>query len=92
MKNIYTFGLSHLFSKFSVQELKSFCDICSLTVDSSSIDTLIDSLIEGKDYMKPKTKKKKRKKKLVPKNQKSLMELKKLILNIGTQEKAYQNG
>jgi len=50
MTNIYTFGLNHLFSLLSVDELSNLCTDCRLTVNSRSKDTIIDCLIEQKDY------------------------------------------
>jgi len=50
MTNVYTFGLNHLFSLLTVDDLIDLCSECRLSVNSRSKDTIIDCLIEQKDY------------------------------------------
>jgi len=61
INNVYSFGFTHLFSSFQVSDLKKFCKKLGLKVESSSKETIIDSLLEQKSYKKPKITKKEEK-------------------------------
>jgi len=56
LNNVNMFGLNHLFQLLNVEELKAIVKDLNLTVDSSSVDILIDSIVEKKSYRRPKSK------------------------------------
>jgi len=56
LTNVNTFGLNHLFSTQSIEELKKICVDMKLKVQSASQETLIDSIIEKKNFKKLKKK------------------------------------
>jgi len=58
LTNVNTFGLTHLFSFLSVNELQAVCKDMKLKVDSSSQEVIIDSIIEKKNFKKAKKKRK----------------------------------
>jgi len=56
LTNVNTFGLNHLFSTQSIEELKKICVDMKLKVQSASQETLIDSIIEKKKFQEVKEK------------------------------------
>jgi hypothetical protein len=52
MTNIYSFGMNHLLSTLNVNELHAICKVMKLDVDSDGHETLVDSIIEKKDFQK----------------------------------------
>lgn len=57
-ENVINCGLTHLFGAFTVSELKGFVEERELTVKTNSKETIIDCLIEGRNFKPKKSKKK----------------------------------
>jgi len=44
------FGLEHFFSSFSMKKLKDFTESCNLTVETGSMDVMLECLINQEDH------------------------------------------
>jgi len=56
LNNVNSFGMHHLFQNLTVVELGKICEDMGLVVESSSMDILIESIMEKKDHKRSKTK------------------------------------
>jgi len=59
MNNVNIIGINHLLQKLNVEELKEICKELGLTVDSTSVDILLESILEKKSYKQKKSSKEK---------------------------------
>jgi len=57
LNNVNTIGINHLLQQLSVDELRKVCEELGLTVDSTSVDILLESILEKKSYRLKKTSK-----------------------------------
>jgi len=57
--NINTFGLQYALQKFTVNELKKLCKKLDISVESNSVEVIMESIIDRKDYHKVEKKKRK---------------------------------
>jgi len=61
--NINTFGLQYALQKFNVEELKKLCVKLDISVESNSVEVIMESIIDRKDYHRIEKKKEKPSKK-----------------------------